>query len=142
VPGTLLIGYDVERIPGRVPGEKWVGRPVPEDATAVFLENAVRIHRDVQVPATLFVVGCNIEKHLPQLEACLASGYFEIAQHTYEHYPLKTVAEEIPENVYLPGLPFDRIEEQLARQRSMAASCMGSLLSAAQSSRVLARICG
>ena len=27
--GTLLIGYDVERIPGRVPGEKWVGQPVP-----------------------------------------------------------------------------------------------------------------
>ena len=28
---TLVIGYDVERIPGRAPGEKWVGRKVPED---------------------------------------------------------------------------------------------------------------
>ena len=35
--GTFLIGYDVERIPGRVPGEKWVGQPVPDDATEVFL---------------------------------------------------------------------------------------------------------
>ena len=128
--GTLLIGYDVERIPGRVPGEKWVGRPVPEDATRVFLENAVRIHRETQVPATLFVVGRNIEKHLPQLEACLDSGCFEIAQHTYEHYPLKTVAEESPENVYLPGLPFDRIEEQLARpvellKKHLGVQCRG-----------------
>ncbi|MDZ7618362.1 MAG: polysaccharide deacetylase family protein [Patescibacteria group bacterium] len=130
MPGTLLIGYDVERIPGRVPGEKWVGRPVPEDATRVFLENAVRIHREAQVPATLFVVGRNIEKHLPQLEACLASGWFEIAQHTHEHYPLKTVVEESPENVYLQGLPFDRIEEQLARpvellQKHLGVHCRG-----------------
>jgi len=123
--GTLLIGYDVERIPGRVPGEKWVGRPVPQDATRVFLENALRIHRETQIPATLFVVGCNIEKHLPQLEACLASGYFEIAQHTHEHFPLKTVVEESPENVYLPGLPFDQIEEQLARPVELLARHLG-----------------
>ena len=115
MPGTLLIGYDVERIPGRVPGEKWVGQRVPENATSVFLENALKIHREIGVPATIFMVGCNIEQHLPQLEACLASGYFEIAQHTYGHFPLKTVVEESAENVYLPALPFDRIEEQLAR---------------------------
>jgi len=113
--GTLLIGYDVERIPGRVPGEKWVGQRLAEDTTKRFLERAGQIHREVGVPATIFMVGCNIERHLPQLEACLASGYFEIAQHTYEHFPLKTVVEESPDNIYLPGLPVDRIEEQLAR---------------------------
>jgi peptidoglycan/xylan/chitin deacetylase (PgdA/CDA1 family) len=123
--GTLLIGYDVERIPGRVPGEKWVGQPVPENATEVFLDNAIRIHREVGAPATLFMVGCKIEKHLPQLEACLASGYFEIAQHTHEHYPLKTVLEESPDNVYLPGMPFDRIEEQLARPVELLARHLG-----------------
>jgi peptidoglycan/xylan/chitin deacetylase (PgdA/CDA1 family) len=113
--GTLLIGYDVERIPGRVPGEKWVGQPVPENATDLFLDNVLRIHREVGVPATIFILSCKIERHLAQLEACLASGLFEIAQHTHEHFPLKTVLEESPDNVYLPGLPFDRIEEQLAR---------------------------
>jgi len=113
--GTLLIGYDVERIPGRVPGEKWVGESLRHDATEVFLRNAVRIHREVGVPATIFMVGCNIEKHVPALQACLDSGCFEIAQHTYEHYPLKTVLEESPDNVYLRGLPWDRIEEQIAR---------------------------
>lgn len=113
--GTLLIGYDVERIPGRVPGEKWVGERVAEDTTRRFLQQALRIHREVGVPATIFMVGCNIEQHVPQLEACLESGYFEIAQHTDEHYPLKTVVEESPDNVYLPGLPLERIEEQLTR---------------------------
>jgi peptidoglycan/xylan/chitin deacetylase (PgdA/CDA1 family) len=123
--GTLLIGYDVERIPGRVPGETWVGQPVPENATEVFLDNALRIHREVGVPATLFIVGCKIENHLSQLEACLASGCFEIAQHTQEHFPLKTVVEESPENVYLPGLSFDRIEEQLARPVELLARHLG-----------------
>lgn len=113
--GTLLIGYDVERIPGRVPGEKWVGQPVPESATGVFLDNVLRIHREVGVPATLFIVGCKIPQHAAQLRACLESGLFEIAQHTHEHYALKTVVEESPDQVYLPGLPFARIEEQLAR---------------------------
>lgn len=128
--GTLLIGYDVERIPGRVPGEKWVGQPLPHNTAEIFLEAVVRIHRQVGVPATLFVVGCNIERLRPQLEACLASGLFEIAQHTHEHYPLKTVVEESPDNVYLPGLSFDRIEEQLARpvellQRHLGVRCRG-----------------
>jgi peptidoglycan/xylan/chitin deacetylase (PgdA/CDA1 family) len=67
---------------------------------------------------------------LARLEACLASGSFEIAQHTYEHFPLKTVVEESAENVYLPGLSFDRIEEQLARpvellQRHLGVRCRG-----------------
>lgn len=126
----LLIGYDVERIPGCVPGEKWVGQRVADDATEVFLREALKIHREVGVPATIFMVGCNIEKHVPALRACLDSGYFEIAQHTYEHFPLKTVLEESPDNVYLPGLPFDRIEEQLARpvellQRHLGVRCRG-----------------
>lgn len=128
--GTLLVGYDVERIPGRVPGEKWVGRPVADDATEVFLRNAVKIHAEVGVPATIFMVGANIERHRDLLVACLASGQFEIAQHTQEHYPLKTVLEESPENVYLPGLAFERIEEQLARpvellRKHLGVECRG-----------------
>ena len=74
--GTLLIGYDVERIPGRVPGEKWVGQPVPENATDLFLDAVLKIHREVGVPATIFILGCKIERYLRQLEACLASGLF------------------------------------------------------------------
>jgi len=127
---TLVIGYDVERIPGRVPGEKWVGRPVPVDTTTRFLTRIVDVHRAVNVPATIFMVGANIEAHRRELEACLASGLFEIAQHTHEHFPLKTVVEESPDNVYLPGLSFDRIEEQLARpvellRRHLGVECRG-----------------
>ena len=128
--GTLLIGYDVERIRGRVPGEKWVGQPVPDNATDLFLDRVLKVHREVGVPATIFILGCKIERHLAQLKACLASGLFEIAQHTHEHFPLKTVLEESPDNVYLPGLPFDRIEEQLARpvellRRHLGVHCRG-----------------
>ncbi|MFA6561011.1 MAG: polysaccharide deacetylase family protein [Verrucomicrobiia bacterium] len=127
---TLLIGYDVERISGRVPGEKWVGQPVPENATDLFLDAVLKIHREVGVPATIFILRCKIERHLRQLEACLASGLFEIAQHTHEHFPLKTVLEESPDKVYLPGLPFDRIEEQLAKpvellRRHLGVHCRG-----------------
>jgi len=41
MPGTLLVGYDVERIPGRVPGEKWVGQSVPENSSELFLDGAL-----------------------------------------------------------------------------------------------------
>ena len=128
--GTLLVGYDVERSPGRVPGEKWVGQALAHDTAEVFLEAALRVHSELRVPATLFVVGCNIERLRPQLEACLASGWFEIAQHTYEHFPLKSVVEESPDNIYLPGMPWDRIEEQLARpvellKKHLGVECRG-----------------
>lgn len=128
--GTLLIGYDVERIPGRVPGEKWVGQSVPDNATEVFLRSALRIHQDLGVSATLFVVGQNIEKHAPALRACLDSGWFEIAQHTQNHFPLKTVVEESPDHIYLPAVPWDGIEEQLARpvellERHLGVRCRG-----------------
>jgi peptidoglycan/xylan/chitin deacetylase (PgdA/CDA1 family) len=126
----LVIGYDVERIPGRVPGEKWVGRKVPEDTTARFLKKALEVHKALQVPATLFMVGCNIEKHLAELEGCLASGLFEIAQHTHEHFPLKTVVEETGSRVFLRGLNFDRIEEQIAKpvellKKHLGVECKG-----------------
>ncbi|NLE37561.1 MAG: polysaccharide deacetylase family protein, partial [Pirellulaceae bacterium] len=85
----------------------------------------VRIHRDVGVPATLFMVGCNIEVQTRRLECCLASGYFEIAQHTWDHRPLKTVVEESPENVFLPGLPLGEIETQLARPVELLAKRLG-----------------
>lgn len=127
---TLAIGYDVERIPGRVPGEKWVGRKVPEDTTSRFLKKIVEVHKDLQVPATIFMVGANIERHLPELEGCLASGLFEIAQHTHEHYPLKTVLEETGSRVFLRGLNFDRIEEQIAKpvellKKHLGVDCKG-----------------
>lgn len=121
----LLIGYDVERIPGRVPGEKWVGRKVPEDSTSVFLKRIVEVHKELQVPATIFMVGCNIEKHLSELEKCLASGMFEIAQHTQEHYPLKTVVEETGSRVFLRGLDFDRMEEQIGRPVALLKKYLG-----------------
>lgn len=122
---TLLIGYDVERIPGRVPGEKWVGRKVPEDSTRKFLRQIIQVHKDTQTPATIFMVGCNIETHIPELEACLASGLFEIAQHTQEHFALKTFAEEGGSYIYHRGLDFDKIEEQLARPVELLKKYLG-----------------
>jgi peptidoglycan/xylan/chitin deacetylase (PgdA/CDA1 family) len=125
MPSKLLIGYDVERIPGRVPGEKWVGRKVPADSTSTFLKRIVEIHSDLQVPATIFMLGCNIEKHLKELEKCIESGMFEIAQHTYDHYPLKTINEETGSQLFLKGLDFDRIEEQIAKPVNLLKKYLG-----------------
>jgi peptidoglycan/xylan/chitin deacetylase (PgdA/CDA1 family) len=127
---TLLIGYDVERIPGRVPGEKWVGMKVREDSISVFLKKIVDIHREFNVPATIFMVGQCIEGHLRELEACLVSGLFELAQHTQDHYPLKTIVEETGSRIYLRGLDFGRIEEQIAKpvellKKHFGVKCMG-----------------
>jgi len=128
--GILTIGYDVERIAGRVPGEKWVGEPVPANATELFLPNVLRIHREVGVPATLFMVGSKIEPFAPQLKECLDSGLFEVAQHTQEHVPLKTVLEESPDRIYLPAVAAERLEEQLARpvellKKHLGVECRG-----------------
>ena len=122
---TLLIGYDVERIPGRVPGEKWVGRSVPEDTATRFLKRIAEVHRDLHVPATVFVVGRNIEKHLRELEGCLATGMFEIAQHTQDHVPLKTVLEETGSRVFLRGVDVDRMDEQLGRPVALLKQHLG-----------------
>lgn len=122
---TLLIGYDVERIPGRVPGEKWVGRKVPEDTTHRFLKQIVQIHKSLQVPATIFMVGCNIESHIPELEACMDSGMFEIAQHTQEHFALKTFVEEDGSRIFRRGLDFDKIEEQIAKPIELLEKYLG-----------------
>jgi peptidoglycan/xylan/chitin deacetylase (PgdA/CDA1 family) len=131
--GVLLIGYDVERIPGRVPGEKWVGRRIPEDTSRVFLGKILRLHEELKVPATIFMVGCNIAQHVPELAACRDSGWFEIAQHTWSHYPIKTVVEDIPNGVFLPGLPVEKIEEQIARpveelRKLLGVTCAGVTL--------------
>ncbi len=125
MPSTLLIGYDVERIPGRVPGEKWVGRKVPENTTSDFLKKIAKLHKELQVPATIFMVGANIETHVGELETCLASGMFEIAQHTLEHYPLKTVVEETGSRVFLRGLDFDRMEEQIGKPVALLKKYLG-----------------
>lgn len=123
--GTLLVGYDVERIPGRVPGEKWVGEPLAHDTAERFLERVLAVHRQLGVKATLFVVGCNIARLRPQLEACLESGLFEIAQHTQDHFPLKTVVEESQDNVYLPAVPAERLEPQLSQPVEALKSHLG-----------------
>ncbi|MBI4979451.1 MAG: polysaccharide deacetylase family protein [Spirochaetes bacterium] len=125
MPSTLLIGYDVERVSGRVPGEKWVGQPVPENATAVFLERIAEVHGELRVPATIFMLGRNIEKNLRALEKCVTTGMFEIAQHTQDHYPLKTIIEEDGSRVYLRGLDFDAIEEQIAKPMELLKKYLG-----------------
>ncbi|MDD2707321.1 MAG: polysaccharide deacetylase family protein [Verrucomicrobiae bacterium] len=113
--GTLLLGYDVEHLPGRVPGLKWAGITLPPDTTEIFFRSAIEMHKSLDAPATIFILGCKIRENIPWLEKCLASGLFEIAHHTFSHYPLKTIVEESPEKVYLPGLPFHKIENEIAK---------------------------
>ncbi|OHD55022.1 MAG: hypothetical protein A2096_01585 [Spirochaetes bacterium GWF1_41_5] len=113
--GIMLIGYDVERIPGRVPGDKWAGIKFEENSTEIFLASVLNIHQQLKIPATLFVVGSKIKNNLNALKKCLNSGLFEIAQHTYNHVPLKTIIEDSASKVYLKGIDFNKIDDEIKK---------------------------
>lgn len=78
MPGTLLIGYDVE----------WTGS---EAITATFLQQASELHHRLDAPATMFVVGRTLERWLPEFRVIAADPLFDLQQHTYSHQLLKTV---------------------------------------------------
>ena len=126
---TLVIGYDVERIPGRVPGEKWVGRPVPVDTTTRFLTRIVDVHRAVNVPATIFMVGANIEAHRRGIEACSHQGSLRSPTHA-RALPAEDRGGRDRQPGLSQGLDFARIEEQIARpcellKRHLGVECKG-----------------
>ena len=76
--GTMLIGYDVEAV--------W-----EKETTGRFLREARRLHHELQIPATLFVVGQTLERWLPAFREIAADPLFDLQQHTYSHQLLKTV---------------------------------------------------
>jgi peptidoglycan/xylan/chitin deacetylase (PgdA/CDA1 family) len=80
MPGTLLIGYDVEDRSG-------------SDVTPRFLERATALHLELGVPASLFFLGQTLDRwpDAARTAASAAGDLFDIQQHTYSHEVLKTL---------------------------------------------------
>ncbi len=74
---TFFIGYDVESKDVYV--------------TRRFLSAALRVHEDLEVPCTLFVVGRTLRANADAFAALLGHPLVDIQQHTDTHMLLKTV---------------------------------------------------
>lgn len=79
MPGTMLIGYDVE----------W--RSTEGDVTEQFLTTAQALHQRLNVPTTFFIVGQTLERCVPNFQAVMDDPLIDLQQHTYSHQLLKTV---------------------------------------------------
>jgi peptidoglycan/xylan/chitin deacetylase (PgdA/CDA1 family) len=71
VTGILCVGYDVER-----------GDP---GVTRHFLKAMTRIHRERNVPCTLFITGQTLERNVDLFRSLLDDPLFDLQQHTYSH---------------------------------------------------------
>ena len=77
---TFFIGYDVEH---RDPA-----------ITRAFLVAARRVHEDLEVPCTLFIVGRTLRHSSDAFAALLGHPLFDLQQHTETHVLLKTVYQQ------------------------------------------------
>jgi peptidoglycan/xylan/chitin deacetylase (PgdA/CDA1 family) len=74
--GTILVCYDVE---------------TASESTDGFLAGAAIMHRELGIPATIFLTGKTIEARTPACAAAEREPLFTIGQHTYNHVLLKSV---------------------------------------------------
>jgi peptidoglycan/xylan/chitin deacetylase (PgdA/CDA1 family) len=77
---TFFIGYDVES-------------PNPE-VTRQFLQTARKVHEELEVPCTLFIVGRTLRQSPAEFRELLGHPLFDLQQHTETHLLLKTVYQE------------------------------------------------
>jgi peptidoglycan/xylan/chitin deacetylase (PgdA/CDA1 family) len=103
---TFFIGYDVED-----------GRP---EVTHHFLRTARRLHEELDVPCTLFVVGRTLRQSPDEFAALLGHPLFDLQQHTETHLRLKTVYQESPDGIQVfPGGSPDEVRADVgAAQRT------------------------
>lgn len=94
MPGTLLIGYDVEGVIKEI-REKW-GKAYSdsEAVTRIFLTRGAEVHHRYKAPCTLFVLGQALEQNVKHFQELAGDDMFDIQQHTYSHILFKTVVEE------------------------------------------------
>ena len=114
MPGTLLIGYDVEFGSDDLPSE--LG---PPDATARFLEATARVHAETTTSATMFVTGQTLEQNATAFQEMAGERVFDFQQHTYSHRTLKA-SWGIPEGRHVPtwcvaGMSLTEIREEVSK---------------------------
>jgi peptidoglycan/xylan/chitin deacetylase (PgdA/CDA1 family) len=77
---AFLLGYDVEHQDPAV--------------TRHFLDAARRLHEDLALPCTLFIVGRTLRHSPDAFRALVGHPLFDLQQHTESHLLLKTVYQE------------------------------------------------
>ncbi len=111
--GTMLIGYDVE----------WWGE---EDVTRRFLRQVRRMHDELGVPATLFIVGRTLERWVEDFREIASDPLFDLQQHTYSHKLLKTVYIEDGRSVrVVRGAGLDEIRCEVGRTSELLREHLG-----------------
>lgn len=96
---TILVGYDTETAAVGEALSLFTESPnFPRYALALepescgrALEHLTSVHRDVGVPATLFVCGRTLLHALGAVQAANESGVFDVQQHTYSHVPFRDI---------------------------------------------------
>jgi peptidoglycan/xylan/chitin deacetylase (PgdA/CDA1 family) len=114
---VFLIGYDVEHLDPAV--------------TRRFLDRAVELHHEYQVPATLFVLGETLERNVDALARIVGDPLFDVQQHTYTHKPLKTLVQRNAAGTRLiAGGSLERTRAEVTRtsdllERALGVDCTG-----------------
>lgn len=109
---TLLFGYDVEHANPAV--------------TASFLTTMRTVHRDLQAPASLFLVGSLVERNAADLQGFAADPLFDLQQHTYSHVLLKTVCMVNEDGTQIKrGGSLEQIDEELGRANEVIRRLLG-----------------
>jgi len=109
---TLLFGYDVEHTNPTV--------------TASFLATMRRVHRGLQAPASLFLVGSLVERNAADLQGFAGDPLFDLQQHTYSHVLLKTVCMVNEDGTQIKrGGSLEQIDEELGRANEVIRRLLG-----------------
>ncbi|SDX61663.1 polysaccharide deacetylase family protein [Paenibacillus sp. CF384] len=107
----LLIGYDVE---------------AADERTGRFLEQAMQMHKELQAPASIFIVGRTLEQNADRCLKAVQEGWLEFHQHTYSHLLLKTVVQENEEGIQVfPGVSFEAAKEDILRGQKALHDILG-----------------
>ena len=116
--GTMLVCYDVE---------------TASENTDGFLAGAAAMHRDLGIPATIFLTGQTIEIRTAACLAAESEPLFTLGQHTYSHMLVKTVFMQPTDgqpchgrvNFVNEGGSFDQVAAEINRTQALYQQTFG-----------------
>jgi len=111
---VLLIGYDVEAH----------GNP---EVTRAFLQTAAQLHRELEAPCTMFLLGKVVEENASHIRPLVGDPLFDLQQHTYSHKLFKTVCmqDNTGKVTVWRGASPAEVEEDVARARDAMIKLLG-----------------
>ena len=131
--GTMLLSYDVERIPGVNPPDEFsrqlLGYVVDEDATSQFVGAISPLLRELDAPCTLFITGMTLERYAELLQPLVDDPHLDLQQHSYSHVPFKTIVEERDDEagtrVLRRAAPLEQVIEEVWKTQQLFAQKLG-----------------